>query len=360
MNTTKFIINSATEETGYSVNELAKTLSITTNLIDKWIARDALPDLFYNRIIELCAFEGESPELVRLTNSPQSARLWTEIIGILAEYAIEDNTSGYTLHPLEDTSNTLAVHTLTMLVKAGLDLPSPTSRLLNEFIEQHSSNSGDRIRTATAALIEESPQLSLIDKTISSYGRHYAFFAAFMQHIEDETAFHYHNSKAKFIESELLALTVAKTEDPRLLRDIVKFKIEVTNDFTQYIETLKEIAIQHECLINEEFMSLIHKNSYCLEASANKMSYNQIAPNTEYKNIYDKTIHNSHNTSSIVLPIICKALNIKPNEIIEHSSNLIHPNKTINDTLNANMMIDKYLNAICEKLNINTTTIPTP
>jgi hypothetical protein len=358
MNNTEFIINRAINTTQLNKTQLAKSLNGGSNKqFGQWIKNNMIPFEFERTLIDLCQFDGILPALIQLIGNQNVAKNWVNLIKTLAQAKQDSSESGYILDVLNDEDDLLAFSLIYTLTEAGFsqykEFPKECTQVLN-ILENEESDDGEF--EEAWELIEKTPVLRLLSETLYSLGAHYSFYVAYISDLEDQSNNEYSRSNACNIEYELIALCVSKINDDELLKLLPKiksYKNKIIKQYTQWINTAKDIAIKHNAVIKIEFLDLINLSVESLESEAERESFKKPNKTSQHINIYNNRIESSNKIIPIILNAICEKLNIDKNAMSTDHESLEHPNHTTNSSLQMMHPTHEMLNQICMSLDID-------
>jgi hypothetical protein len=358
MNNTEFIINRAINTTKQNKTQLAKSLNGGSNKqFGQWIKNNMIPLESERKLIDLCQFDGLEPELIKLIGNQSVTKNWVDLIEIIAQMEQNNSESGYIPEVLNDDDNLLAFSLIHTLIEAGFsqykEFPKECTQVLN-ILENEESDDGEL--EEAWELMERIPVLRLLCETLHSLGAHYSFYVAYISDLEDQSNYEYLKSNACQIEHELIALCVSKINDDELLKLLPKiksYKNKTIKQYTQWINTAKDIAIKHNAAIKIEFLDLINLSVESLESEAERESFKKPNKTSQHINIYNNRIESSNKIIPIILNAICETLNIDKNAMSTDHELLEHPNHTTNSSLQMIHPTHEMLNQICMSLDID-------
>jgi transcriptional regulator with XRE-family HTH domain len=298
------LVHLALEALGCSQKELADRLGVSPTQISKW-KKDEHMSLDMERKLRVMAKIGDkNPSFVRFAGSLEAAKKWEALIQYLAEFADEDEETGYDTPPLTDELDLLCSMTFHCLREMGVELPKTFPNELDVDYEDSPDDLWD--------LLDANPYSSLIFKIYKSFTNVYGFYAAYVSELVHDTDLDLWESVGSEIDACLLALAASKIEIEKgevVATKFQEFKDNITNDYEKWLNVVKERAFRAGIPLRAELLNMVYGSDEDLreEAESESLGFNA---SRLHPDIYMDELLRGMRVIHQVLPAIIEKLGI--------------------------------------------------
>ncbi|WP_207286551.1 MULTISPECIES: multiprotein-bridging factor 1 family protein [unclassified Pseudomonas] len=303
MNSEMFV-QLALEALSCSQKELAKRFGVSPTQISKWKKDEHMSLDMEEKFRSLLNIGDKNPAFVLWSGSIENAVKWETLIHYLAENALQEAETGYTTAPLLDENGLLCFETFSALREIGVTLPKEFPKDLDlDYDDTDNEDLWDKI--------SENPYVATIYKIYKSLNDIYGFYAAYIADLIYDDELDLFDSPAYDIESCLLSLATSKTEDiPLPTPNFSQFKYRITEEYKEWITTVKEKAFRAGIPLRAELLGLAYNSAGELghEAEAESLGFNS---SRVHPDIYMNELLIGMRLIHQALPVIMKKLGIE-------------------------------------------------
>jgi transcriptional regulator with XRE-family HTH domain len=293
-------VDLALKTLGIKQKELAKRLGVSPPQITKWKNNEYMSEEMEGKIAKLLNIGGLDPSVVAWAGSVKDARKWSKLFEDMAKTAVFGAETGYGCYPLENESGLLALTTVNTLFAMGIPPPNGFPKEL----EGGDDDDEDEVR-------ENNPYYALVGDIYQALTDVYGFYAAYVDDLVCHDRLIDILGTAENIEPCLMTLAASKLErvDDSFAPGLQKFRYETERDYTKWLMSLKESAIEAGIPLRAELLDMVNCGDDELghKAEAEALGFNKTRLHPD---IYMNEILVGMRTIHQVLPAIMKKLEI--------------------------------------------------
>lgn len=363
-NHSKYIIKYASR----TKKDLAVILKTQTSTIDLWIKKDKIPQYALDII-------NQNPKTnpMDVLDTIDQAITWTQTFEKLWKKTIEYSETDNNLGILASKRN-IETELLITLKEAGL---TNFDELINECenynaIAYRKPRKGENkwdVEGDACEFITILPTLNLIRNTLYNFDIYMSYHSTFIESTFSSRAFlneilhnkpnHNHNiDRNHYIEKLFINFALARSEKQTKIltsNTIKKFKKSTIKKTKTFTDAIKKTATENNIPLYSELNSLTTKHTDELLDDIELYKFQKRHAPDKLIDIYKSYLEHSSKAQIIALDTICKEIDV--DNISKITSELTHPNKTIQEAIdNLDFAHSRYI-AILNKLGIDLSVV---
>nr|WP_308808033.1 helix-turn-helix transcriptional regulator [Providencia sp. PROV266] len=287
-----------------SQKDLASDLNVSPTQISKWKRGEYMSQDMEELIRQKLGIGDLNPSFILLAGSVDNTAKWQKLISYMAGLAAEYTETGYVTAPLVEETEFLACEIIQLFVDMGVKIPDQfPSELDIDFDDDE--NDGD-----IDGLLDNNQYTIAIKKIFNALNDVYGFYVAYVDDLMMNDSLELYDTDAVNIEPRLLFLAATKVDmDISFAPKFREFVFQTNNEYTSWINTVKNKAFQAGIPLRAELLNLVHKRHDELghEAEAESLGINN---NRIHPDIYMNEILTGIRLIHQVLPKIMEKLEI--------------------------------------------------
>nr|WP_308227326.1 XRE family transcriptional regulator [Providencia vermicola] len=284
--------------------DLANNLNVSSTQISKWKKGEYMSQDMEGLIRQKLGIGDLNPSFILLVGSVDNAKKWQKLISFMADLAQENVETGYVTAPLFEETELLAYEVMQLFVSMGAKIPDQFPKELD--IDFDDAEKYEEIDD----LLDDNQYTITIKKIFNAWNDVYGFYVAYIYDLMMNDSLDLYNTDAVNIESELLSLAATKVDiDISFAPKLREFIFQTNNDYTNWINIVKNKAFQAGIPLRAELLNLVNKdhNELGCEAEAESLGFNN---NRIHPDIYMNEILIGIRLIHQVLPKIMEKLEI--------------------------------------------------